>query len=194
MKYLGIAAMLFAVCDASASMLVDYRPASVNSTGYAVGTSFYQWEIYQSFSVTDAAGWHLDSISLGGFRSAGVNSGDVLVEVAKDATSAALASTMLTITNTNAGANAYVSGAIDVNLMGNTSYVLRVKSGSTSPYTDVGIYYGANGPAAVSKNASGFTRTQATAIAATIEGSVVPAPASAAVLAVGGLVARRRRR
>lgn len=193
MKTIALAAVLAAASAAHAGILLDYRPASTATTGYSVG-SFFHWELYQSFNVADAAGWHLDRVNLSGFLSAGVASGAVIVEIATDTTSAALASSSLVITNTQAGTLAYVGANFDLNLAGNTNYILRLKAGSESPLTDVGIHYGVGGTGVVARNQSGFVRNQPTSIATYFEGSVVPSPAAASVLALGGLFAGRRRR
>ncbi len=195
MKSLALLAVLCAASGASASVLLDFRPATTNTTGYSVGNSFFQWEIYQPFTVTSPAGWNLDRISLSGFLSAGVASGALLLEIASTTTSPALASTTTTISNTSAGTLAYVGGDIDVDLVGGASYVLRVKSGSTSPFTDVGIHYGIGGPVVTSRAAgTGFTRVQNTPIATFFEGSIVPSPGAAGLISLGGLMMARRRR
>lgn len=189
MKMFAFALVTACAAGASADILLDQRPSSAANSGFTVG--FNGFVVYQPFTVTAADGWNVQRIWLDGFRVTG--SGDLKVEIAETDLGAALASTTISMTNTNSALSAFVSGDLSVQLAGNTSYVMRVLAASPGGTWNA-LYYGASGSPTRSTDGAGNFYQNDLSISTYFEGKAVPTPASLALLSVGGLMGSRRRR
>jgi MYXO-CTERM domain-containing protein len=190
MKFIVLSLAAFVAASASAdTILLDQRPSQAGGVGYTVGASA-GFTVYQPFTVSDPEGWNLKRIWLDGFRVAGT--GAMNVEIAADDASPALAATIITITNGNAGASAFVSGELDVILTGGGSYVMRVSANTPDVWT--ALFPGSSGQNSHSIEASGKRYDNSLSISTYFEGALVPAPAGLGLLGLGGLAGARRRR
>ncbi len=190
MKISVVCALALVAGSAAAdSVLFDTRPTASSSSGYTVGTSL-GFSVYQPFNVTDADGWDVSRIWLDGWNVSG--SGQMLVDLAVDDTSAPLASTMITFTNTDGGKSEFVGGDISVFLPGNASYVMRIHAEDSSVWN--ALFFGSSGPHSHSIDAAGQHYDNDNSISTYIEGRVAPAPAGLGLIGLGGLAGTRRRR
>ncbi len=160
------------------------------------------FSVYQPFDVTDASGWSIDTVSLFG-RHPGysdVPNADIVLSIyawggSLDDIGPALATTTMSMPNLPDifDPGEWVDFDFGGLVLGQGSYILGADPLNADTWA---LWHnGATGPEALVQRATdGFVFPQGTSLATRVNGSVVPAPASLALLGVGGLLAGRRRR
>ncbi len=194
----GAVAALAIAGTAQAGFLLDYgSPGPYNSGRTVSGNDIAGgWTVFQPFTVTDAAGWNINTIGVDGWEvldpmGLGMR-GTILPSNGGNPDEGNPIASQQFQLFPNDGTSNWVDVVFNV-ILPQGDYFMRWDDANDAGHWSA-IFAGANGPGSFSRRESDGQLFQAGVTALRIDGSIAPAPGALALIGIAGVVGKRRRR